>query len=101
MRSAWDNSERTQFNFHTRHLFIGAFVLALVWLAPRAWAEEGADLPIVVVTSEIPPAARPVQPTPPPIPLPTPCLDCGAKSPPPPLPPPVSTPPVPPPQTMK
>lgn len=89
MLVARDNSERSAFKFHTRHLFVGAFVLVLLWLAPRTWADEERDLPIIYVTSEIPPGDKPVEPTMPPIyPMPDPCIGCKPKAPPPETPPP-------------
>lgn len=86
MLVARENSEPRGLKFHTRHLFIGAFVLVLLWLAPRGWAEEGYDLPIRTLTgaAEIPPGDRPVEPTMPPIfPMPDPCIGCKPKAPPP------------------
>jgi hypothetical protein len=81
MGSVREISERDALNFHGGRLLIGIFVLVVLWLAPRAWADDLDEVVVYLIyaAGEVPPDARPEEPTPPPIVTPTPCLDCQPK----------------------
>lgn len=81
MESTGEFSERGALNFHGGRLLVGVVVLTALGLGPRVWADDvdEATAYLIVVAGEVPPDARPEEPTPPPIITPSPCLDCQPK----------------------
>jgi hypothetical protein len=74
-------SERGALNFHGGRLLAGVVVLTALGLGPRVWADDldEATAYLIFAAGEVPPDARPEEPTPPPIITPSPCLDCQPK----------------------